>query len=265
LVRATSNAEKVSALRALGCDAVVGDMRDRRSLDPVCRGADVVISTVTAITTAQRGENFDSTDREGNINLVDAAAASGVKHFIFVSFECGGLPASPLVGAKQAAEKHLQQSGVVYTILHASLFMESWLGPMLFADTVAATAKVYGGRDEKYRYITVGDVAETAVRCVDHVPARNAVIPVGGPEALTQREAVKRFEQAFGKPFTVTEVPEAAIEAQWKAAPDPFTRSFTGLMLGVARGWVGGNKPSADQFSIRMTTVDEFAAALRDR
>jgi uncharacterized protein YbjT (DUF2867 family) len=108
-------------------------------------------------------------------------------------------------------------------------------------------------------------VAETTVRCVDHAPARNAVIPVGGPEALTQREAVKRFEKAFGKPFTVTEVPEAAIEAQWKSAPDPFTRSFTGLMLGVARGWVGGNKPSADQFAIRMTTVDEFAAALRDR
>jgi NADH dehydrogenase len=264
LVRATSNAEKVSTLRALGCDPVVGDMRDRRSLDAVCRGADVVMSTVTAITSAQPGETFDTTDRDGTINLIDAAAESGVKQFIFVSFDCDALPDSPLVRAKQAAEQRLRQSGVAYTILHSSLFMESWLGPMLFADTAAATAKVYGGRDGRFRYITVGDVAEVTVQCVGHAAAHNAVISVAGPESLTQREAVERFENAFGKPFAVMEVPEPALEEQWKSAADPFTRSFTGLMLGVARGWVGGNRPNAEQFSIRMTTVDEFATALRN-
>jgi uncharacterized protein YbjT (DUF2867 family) len=143
--------------------------------------------------------------------------------------------------------------------------MESWLGAMLFADTAAATAKVYGSRDGKFRYVTVGDVAETTVRCVDHAAARNAVIPVGGPEALTQREAVNRFEAAFGKPFTVTEVPEGAIEDQWRTASDPFTRSFAGLMLSLARGWAGGNEPSAEPFLIPMTTVAEFATGLRDR
>jgi uncharacterized protein YbjT (DUF2867 family) len=102
------------------------------------------------------------------------------------------------------------------------------------------------------------------VQCVGHAAAHNAVISVAGPESLTQREAVERFENAFGKPFAVMEVPEPALEEQWKSAADPFTRSFTGLMLGVARAWVGGNRPNAEQFSIRMTTVDEFATALRN-
>jgi uncharacterized protein YbjT (DUF2867 family) len=136
---------------------------------------------------------------------------------------------------------------------------------MLFADTAAATAKVYGRHDGRCRYITVGDVAEMTVQCVGLAAAHNAVIPVAGPESLTQREAVERFEHAFGKPFAVTEVPEAALEEQWKLASDPFTRSFSGLMLGLARGWAAGDQPNAEQFSIRMTTVDEFARALCDR
>jgi NADH dehydrogenase len=234
-------------------------------LNEACAGADVVISTVTAITTAHAGETFDTTDRDGNINLIDAAASSGVKQFIFESFNCDGMPDSPLVRAKLAVEQHLRESGLTYTILHPSLIMESWLGPMIFADTAAATAKVYGGREGRIRYVAVADVAEMTVQCVGHPGARNAVVPVGGPESLTQRDAVSRFERAFAKPFAVVEVPADVLEEQWKAAPDPFTRSFTGLMLGLARGWDAGNRPNAEQFPIEMTTVDQFAAALRDR
>jgi len=264
LVRASSAPERVAALRALGCDVVTCDLKHRDSLAPACAGADVVISTVTAITTAKDGDSFDATDAAGNINLVDAADAAGAKQFIFVSFDTHGMPAAPLVDAKRNVERHLQQSGVTYTILHPPLFMESWLGPMLFADPVAGTATFYGNRDVTFRYVAVGDVAEVAVRCVDNPAARNAVIPFGGPEALTQREALERFEEAFAKTFTVTELPEEALEARWAGAPDPFSRSFAALMLGVARGAAAGREMPAD-FPIPMTTVREFANGLRAR
>jgi uncharacterized protein YbjT (DUF2867 family) len=146
LVRATSAREKVRALEAIGCDTVVGDLKDRRSLDAACAGADVVI-------------------------------------------------------------------------------------------------------------------VETAVQCVGHPAARNAVISFGGPEALSQRDAVRIFEEAFGKPFT-DRCPEEALEAQWKSAGDPFTRSFSALMPGAARGDLVGEPLPADQFPMRMTTVREFAASL---
>jgi uncharacterized protein YbjT (DUF2867 family) len=112
--------------------------------------------------------------------------------------------------------------------------------------------------------VAVADVAEVAVRCVDDPAARNAVIPFGGPESLTQREALTRFEEAFSKRFTVTELPEAALEAQWAAARDPFSRSFAALMLGVARGAAAGRELPAD-FPMRMTTVREFTNSLRRR
>lgn len=264
LVRTSSAPERVNTLRALGCDVVTCDLKNRDSLGPACTGADVVISTVTAITTAKEGDSLAATDGAGNINLIDAAGAARAKQFIFVSFDGTGIPEAPLVAAKRDVDEHLERSGLAYTILHPALFMESWLGPRLFADPAAGTATVYGNRDVRFRYVAVADVAEVAVRCVDDQAARNVVIPFGGPEALTQREALMRFEEAFAKRFTVTEVPEEALEAQWAAAPDPFSRSFAALMLGVARGAAAGAELPA-QFPIRMTTVREYAHDWRAR
>jgi len=264
LVRANSTPERVSALRALGCEVVTCDVKIRDSLGTACAAADVIISTITAITTAKEGDSFAATDSAGNINLVEAARAARAKQFIFVSFDTTGIPDAPLVTAKRDVEQHLEGSGLSYTILHPALFMESWLGPVLFADTSAGTATVYGTREVRFRYVAVADVAEVAMRCVDYPAARNTVIPFGGPEALTQREAVASFEEVFATPFTVTELPEEVLEARWKAAPDPFSRSFAALMLGVARGAAAGCELQAE-FPIRMTSVREFANALRGR
>jgi uncharacterized protein YbjT (DUF2867 family) len=118
LVRLSSAPERVNALRALDCEVAVGDVRDPASLEAACVGADVVISTVTAITTAKEGDSFAATDGAGNVNLSNAAVLAGVQRFIFVSFDTNGMPDAPLVGAKRDVEEHLKGSGLTYTILH---------------------------------------------------------------------------------------------------------------------------------------------------
>jgi NADH dehydrogenase len=263
LVRETSDSQKVDRLRADGCTIVLGDLKDPASLDAACRGMDVVISTVTAITRAKPGDSFDATDGRGNIALAEAAKRAGVRQFIFVSFQTDGMPDAPLVRGKRAVEEYLVSSGLDYTILQPSLFMESWLGPMLFADPAAGTAKVYGNRDVRFRYVSVYDVAAVAVQCVNNPAARNAVIPFGGPDALTQREAVRLFEDGFGKPFAVTEIPEDALERQFSAAPDPWAASFSGLMLGVCRGGAAGDELRRDLFDVTPASVSDYVARLK--
>ena len=81
LVRATSNPDKVAQLKALKADVVVGDLKDRRSLDAACRGVGAVISTASSTLSRQQGDSIESVDQEGQLNLVDAAEAAGVKHF----------------------------------------------------------------------------------------------------------------------------------------------------------------------------------------
>jgi uncharacterized protein YbjT (DUF2867 family) len=258
MVRSTSNTKAVAALKKSGAQTVVADLKDPSSLAFAARGVDAVISSVTAITTAKPGDTFEATDGGGTRNLIDAARTAGAKKFVFVSFDAKYSPAAPLARAKQNAEEHLKKSGLDYSILHPSLFCETWLGPMLFADPVAGTAKIYGDGNRKIRYITVADVAELAVQSLTNPAAKNAVIPFGGPEEITQREAVELYEKATGKKFAVTEVPEQALEAQWKSARDPFEKTFAALMLGLARGFDSGVNPPFDKFPMKMTSAREW-------
>jgi uncharacterized protein YbjT (DUF2867 family) len=196
--------------------------------------------------------------------LIDAAREARVKKFVLVSFNADYSPDCPLARAKRSAEDHLKQSGMDYTILHPSLFFESWLGPMLFADPGAGTAKVYGAGTQKIRYVAVADVAELAVQSLSRPAASNATIPFGGPEEMSQRDAVALFEKEFGKKFSVTEFPEDALEAQWRKAENPFEKSFAALMLGAARGFDSGIQPPFEQFPMKMTSPREYVRRLAE-
>jgi uncharacterized protein YbjT (DUF2867 family) len=259
LVRTTSSPDRIAELERSGVEIARGDLKDRASLDAAVRGVDTVISTVTTILTSQPGDSFDATDGAGTRNLIDAAAAAGVNRFVYISFDTSQVPDSPLTAAKRDVESHLRRSGLTYTVLQPGLFMESWLGPYLFADPVAGTAKVYGEGTQGVRYVAVRDVAAMAVRCLAVPSARNATIPFGGPEAISQREAVQLFEKETGKPFTVTEIPADALEAQRSAATDPFQKTFAALMLGVARGLGADVDAPPREFEMsRMTRPHEF-------
>ena len=87
MVRKTSDPARVAWLKGLGVDVVVGDLRDRPSLDKNCRGVDAVIATSTSVFTYVPGENdIQRLDLEGMINLIDASRSAGVKHFVYTSF-----------------------------------------------------------------------------------------------------------------------------------------------------------------------------------
>jgi uncharacterized protein YbjT (DUF2867 family) len=120
LVRATSDPAKVEALASLGCTIVVGDLKHRASLDAACEDADAVISTVSSIGTAKPGDSFEATDERGTLNLVTAAQAAGVDHFVYISFDTDAVPDSPLRNAKAKVQEALRASSMAYTILQPS-------------------------------------------------------------------------------------------------------------------------------------------------
>jgi len=264
LVRESSDAGKVAALEDMGAEVVRGDLKDAASLKNALSGVDVVVSTVSAITTAKPGDSFDATDDQGNINLLNESIAAGARRFIFVSFDVDGVAESPLTNAKRHAEQSIMSSGIDYTIHRPSLFMQVWLSPMLFADPATATAKVFGPGTAGIEYIAVGDVAEAMVQSIFDDSMKNRVVGYGGPEPVSQRRALEIFSEAFGKPFAPIDIPESELEKQWSAADNPWQKSLTGLMLGVARGFGGGSGPASQYFPMKMTTLKEFATTLAE-
>ena len=122
------------------------------------RGVSAVISTVSSTLSRQEGDSIQTVDDEGQINLIDAAVSAGVSQFVYISF-CDMPGECPLQTAKRKVEKHLAESGLNYTILQPTYFMEVWLSPALGFDYPNAKATIYGEGKNKVSWIAIKDVA----------------------------------------------------------------------------------------------------------
>jgi uncharacterized protein YbjT (DUF2867 family) len=235
LVRTSSNPDKVARLKDLGAEIIDGDLKNPGSLKAACRGAGTVISTASSTVARQQGDSIESVDLQGQLNLVEAAEQAGVGHFILVSFPTIDLD-FPLQSAKRAVEERVRRSRMSYTILQPTCFMEVWLGPALGFDVASATARIYGDGQRKTSWISFQDVARFVTAAVGNVQAKNTVIKLGGPDAMSPLEVVRLAEQIAGKTIHVQHVPEEALRAQHGAATDSLQKSFAALMLYYARG-----------------------------
>ena len=257
LVRATSDANKVAQLKASGVVTIEGDLKDKVSLENALHGVSAIISTVSSTLSRQEGDSIQTVDDEGQINLIDAAVNAGINQFIYISFcelgEC------PLQNAKRKVEKHLSVSGLNYTILQPTYFMEVWLSPVLGFDYFNAKATIFGEGKNKISWIAIKDVASFAVAALDNPAAANKIIELGGPEALSPLEAVNIFETIKGTKFALQFVPKEALKAQRDAAQDPLSESFATLMLGVVNGREIDMKNTLDDFPIQLTSVIDYA------
>jgi uncharacterized protein YbjT (DUF2867 family) len=257
LVRDSSDPEKVEALRALGVEIAVGDLRDAGSLAGACAGVGTVFSGVTAVIPRRPDDSIAAVDDAGQRALVDAARAAGARRFVYVSYS-GQIGDDCALGrAKRAVEAYLRGSGLVYTILRPSCYMETWLSPAVGFDIAGGAVRVYGSGDARLSWIAVDDVAELAALAVDAPEAENAVLELGGPVALSPNEVIAIVEAA-GRELAVEYVPVEAIEAQKAAATNPTEESFAELMLGVAHGDPIPMEGVLETFPVQLTSVEEY-------
>ncbi len=259
LVRATSDPVKKEALQSLGIELVTGDLKDPQSLAAACQGVTAVISTASVTISRQAGDSIQAVDLEGQLKLIEAAKNANVTQFVYVSYSRNIDVDCPLKTAKRTVEQALQESGLTYTILRPSSFMEVWLSPIVGFDAANANVTVYGAGDKKISWISLHDVAQFAVASLTNPAARNAVIELGGTEALSPLEVVKIFEAASGRTFAVQHVPAEALQAQLAAATDPIQQSFAALMLAVTQGDEIDMRETLQKFPLQLTSVKEFA------
>ncbi|MFC2037648.1 SDR family oxidoreductase [Chloroflexota bacterium] len=259
LVRATSDAAKVEALKSQGVEIVEGDVCDPASLEAACQGVRALISTASAMPFSyDPGVNdVQTVDLEGVTCLIDAAQSAGAQHFVYISFTMDN--DFPLRNAKRTVEQHLHDSGLTYTILRPSYFMEVWLSPAVGFDYANSKAQIYGSGQNPLSLISYADVAEFAVASLDNPAARNATLELGGPEALSQLQVIQIFEELGGRAFEVQPVPEAALVEQQEAATDAMQQSFAGLMQWYARGDAVDMQETLKAFPVQLTSVRGYA------
>jgi len=245
-------ATSAETLIAAGAQPVYGDLKERASLDPACQGIDIVITTANS---APRGgdDNPQTVDRDGNRNLIDAAKAAGVKQFIFVS-TLGASPDSPVpfLAAKGQTDAYLIASGMAYTILAPTSYMEVW--PAMVVGMPVATGRsvtLVGEARGRQSFISAADVAAYAVACVENPDAINQYLAISGPQVFSYREVVEVYEQVLGRSIPVNFV------APGEAVPG--LPPFISEILAADFDMIVDSSETARKFDIHQTSLEEVA------
>ena len=197
----TRTPAKVASLRGAGAEIVTGDLVDRESIVRACTGAEHVIAAAHSLLGRGRYAS-EHVDREGHQTLIEIAKANGVRHFVYTSayFRDLAFLAIPFVRIKRDVEQYLRTSGLSYTILRPTAFMDFHAHVLLGKPVIAGKKVVIFGRGEQPRnFVAASDVAQFAVRALDDRSLAGETLDIGGPENFTDLEVVRTYERAAGK------------------------------------------------------------------
>jgi uncharacterized protein YbjT (DUF2867 family) len=178
----------LAASPSKGVNAVTGE-----GLDAALKDADIVVDVANAPSWEDAAvlAFFEASSR----NLAEAEKKAGVKHHVALSIvNTDRLPDSGYMRAKAAQEKLIKASGVPYTILRATQFMEFVEGiaqSCIGGDVVHLPAAAF-------QPIASDDVA-AALAEVTLKPPVNGHVDVGGPEKKPMADFVRELFAAKGE------------------------------------------------------------------
>src|SRR3954466_10941224 len=138
-------------------------------------------------------------------NLLPAEAAAGVRHHVALSI--GGADQAPDIGyfrAKVAQEKLIETSGIPYTIIRSTQFLE-FLGAIADSSADGNIVRLSPGL---FQPIAADDVAAIVAEVALAAP-RCGIVEIAGPERAPFNEIVARYLKAVGDRREVVGDPEA--------------------------------------------------------
>jgi uncharacterized protein YbjT (DUF2867 family) len=137
-------------------------------------------------------------------NLLPAEAAAGVGHHVALSIVAIDRTDNGYFRAKLAQEQLIAASGVPYTIVRSTQFME-FLGGIADSSATGNTVRL---PPVLFQPIAADDVAANVAEAALASP-RNGVIEIAGPERASFTEIVARYLKAIGDPRQVVSDPAA--------------------------------------------------------
>jgi uncharacterized protein YbjT (DUF2867 family) len=188
-------------------EIIAGDILDLSAVTQATTGVQTVVSAIHGFS-GTGIYNPHTVDQQGNHNLIQAACAAGVEHFILISIQ-GAVPDHPLelFRMKYLAEQEVQASTLLWTVIRPTAYMETWAKLVGEPLVMNGATRIFGRGQNPINFVSVYDVALFVVLAVAESTMRGTVIEVGGPENLTMHEFVQTFETVTGKSGKKRSVP----------------------------------------------------------
>jgi uncharacterized protein YbjT (DUF2867 family) len=190
--------EAVAASPNTGVNTITGE-----GLKEAMAGTQVVIDLANSPSFEDRAvlEFFQTSGR----NLLAAETTAGVRHHIALSIV--GTDRTPDNGyfrAKVAQEKLIEASGIPYTIIRSTQFLD-FVGRIADSSMDGNRVRISSGL---FQPIAADDVAAIVADVALAAP-RNGIVEIAGPEQAPFNEIVARYLKAVGDPREVVSDPEA--------------------------------------------------------
>lgn len=192
---AHSPAKAARRLAGLPLDIVVGDLRDLHVARRVVTGMGAVVHL--AAIAIERGQSYEEVNAHATTMLVAEARAARVERLVHLS-QNGASSDSPhrFLQSKGMGEDAVRASALRWTVLRPSvIFGREDEFVNVLARLVRLAPLVYplpGGGRARFQPVAVDDVARAVAAALDAPATIGQGYDLGGPEALTLREMVRR-------------------------------------------------------------------------
>ena len=171
------------------------DVTDPKTLEGVCDGADVLITTVGLTKGSAAISNYDI-DYQGNLNLLYEAKKAGIRNFVYISVvKADTAPDVPMVHAKYLFEEELKKSGLTYVIHRPTGYFYDII--KVFKPMIEKGKVTLLGKDPVYANIV--STEDFAKFIVSHMTDENKTYSVGGKEKYSYEEIARMCFEAAGK------------------------------------------------------------------
>ncbi len=242
---------KVDAARQQGADeAVVGDLRDADSLHAAASGVEGVFHLNPA---------FAPDEAELGVAMVEAAKASGVRKFVFSSVIHPSLSKLSNHAAKLPVEAALYESGMDFTVLQPTMFMQNFDSGWKAVVEKKLFARPYS-KHPKASYIDYRDVAEVAAIALTSDRLDYGTFELCAAGMVNRVELAAMMSEAIGHPIEAGEptfdqwvqaaqIPDDSIRSGLKTMYEHYDRyGFPGGNALVLRAILGREPRSVRQY-----------------
>ncbi|HEU4537209.1 MAG TPA: NAD(P)H-binding protein [Polyangiaceae bacterium] len=194
------------------------------------------------------------------VAALDAARRAGVGHVVYLSFLVED-PASPFPFAPshRATEEALRGSGLRWTVLRPSLYLDALA--MIAPEVAAARAFHAPAGEGRASFLARRDLARVAARALAAGGHEGATYRLTGPAALSYGEIAARLGRRLGADVRYVAVTEDEYRARAGAALGPMLEPFLQIWRTVREGWFDQSTPDAARLAgAELTSVDAWLA-----
>ena len=191
--------------------------------DPATHAA--AVQGVDAVYLASPGD-FPSAPEKA---LVDAAKKAGVKKVVKLGAMGVELSDNPI----RQVEEHVRASGLAFTFLHPTWFMQNFTTSMAGAVKSGTLAEPAG--DKKTAFIDARDIAAVAAKALLEPGHEGKTYVLTGPELLSRAEVAQALSKELGRPVAYLPITDEQFRAAVKGFLTPSYLELLSRLYSVVR------------------------------